>query len=259
MRKFALAASVVLVLAGCQTARTNKPGVGDDHVFIPGIEAEFPVKLTGDQALARLQEGSARFAAGTGGSAGVDASRSLARVKQTGTEGQKPFATILTCADSRTAPELFFDQGLGDLFVVRVAGNVTDTMGLASIEYSVDHLGVPLIVVVGHTRCGAVDAAVKTADSPTFVREPHHDPGHFDGNLTALVYAIIPAVEDAQRSGVVPLLNAAIRQNVLQSMRELSSRSVELAREIEAGDVKVMGAIYDVDKGTIEWIAPPAK
>jgi carbonic anhydrase len=188
----------------------------------------------------------------------VTASRSLARVKQTGSEGQKPFATILTCADSRTAPELFFDQGLGDLFVVRVAGNVTDTMGLASIEYSVDHLGVPLIVVVGHTRCGAVDAAVKTVDSPTVAREPHHDQSHFDGNLTALVNAIIPAVEDAKRTGVVPLLNASIRQNVLQSMRELSSRSVELEREISSGDVKVMGAIYDVDKGTIEWIAPPA-
>lgn len=254
------------VLAGCAVTPPNKPGVGDHHLFIPGIAAEQPAPLTGAQALTRLQEGNQRFVAGTGHDPQVTAARSLARVHNTGTEGQHPIAAVLTCADSRTPPELFLDQGFGDVFVVRVAGNVTDPMGLASLEYAVDHLGVPLVVVIGHTRCGAVDAAVKAVDAPSAAAEPSHPPEHYAGNLPGLVDAIEPAVRKAQRAlqqdaaqkGKTPsLLNASIRQNVLQSIAQLSSRSPVLAREISSGDLLVVGAVYDVERGSIEWMNAP--
>ncbi|MBL9140527.1 MAG: carbonic anhydrase [Phycisphaerae bacterium] len=227
--------------------------MGDRHQPIAGIEAVEPASLTGAQALARLQKASSQFAAGSTDAATLAAGRSIARVKQTGTEGQKPFAAVLTCADSRTPPEIFLAQGVGDLFVVRVAGNVTDTMGLASLEYAVDHLGVPLVVVMGHTRCGAVDAAVKASNVPAAKAEPGHaaaDPG----NLGKLVGAIEPAVKAAAREGGSPILLAAIRQNVRQSMAQLSSRSPVLKREIDSGDLLVVGAVYDVETGAVDWL-----
>lgn len=249
-----VACSASLALGACKGVPANQAGPGDEHVGIAGLVASSPTKATPDEALTRLREGNARFAAGKGGAEAAKL-RDLARVHATGTEGQRPFAAILTCADSRLPPEVVFDQGIGNLFVVRVAGNVTDTMGLASLEYGVDHLGVPLIVVLGHTRCGAVDAAVSSA---THAAKPddHHAPGEH-GNLEALVHAIEPAVKVAEREGGQPLLDAAIRANVRQSMAQLSSRSPVLAREIGAGDIRVVGAIYNVETGAIEWLDQP--
>lgn len=246
-----LACSASLAVGACKGVPANQAGPGDEHMGIAGMVASSPTKATPDEALMRLREGNARFAAGKGGAEAAKL-RDLARVRATGTEGQRPFAAVLTCADSRLPPEVVFDQGIGNLFVVRVAGNVTDTMGLASLEYGVDHLGVPLIVVLGHTRCGAVDAAVASA---THAAKPddHHAPGEY-GNIEALVHAIEPAVRVAEREGGQPLLDAAIRANVMQSMAQLSSRSQVLAREIGAGDIRVVGAIYNVETGAIEWL-----
>lgn len=261
------AVAVVALSASCRSVPPNKPGVGDHHVFIPGIEAETPSAVTAADALARLKDGNKRYSTGNGGASGVETARSLARVKTTGADGQKPFASVLTCADSRTPPEIFFDQGVGDIFVVRVAGNVTDTMGLASLEYGVDHLGIPLIVVVGHSKCGAVDAAVKSIIGGK--SEPHHEPEDFSANLPALVAAIEPAakvgIQDASTSkmGGIPaksspkILECAVRANVLQTMRQLRERSGILAREANAGDILIVGAIYDVDTGAIEWLPAP--
>jgi carbonic anhydrase len=240
---FALA---LLLLAGCASTHPQNSGTQSPAPqSAPAAAAPAP---TAAEALARLKAGGARFATGTGDAKALAAGRSHARVQETGTQGQRPFAAILTCADSRTPPEIFLDQGIGDLFVVRVAGNVTDPMGLASLEFGVDALKVPLIVVIGHTRCGAVDAAVQASSAPAGAA------GQPTGNLGALVAAIKPAVASARAEGGDPLLPAAIRANVRQSMAELSSRSPVLASRIAAGQVRVVGAVYDITTGVTEWL-----
>ncbi len=153
--------------------------------------------------------------------------------------GQRPFAIVLGCADSRTSPEVLFDQGLGDLFVVRVAGNVLDDHVLASIEYAVDHLGAQLIVVLGHQRCGAVQAAKETLEAKA------EAPAH----INSLVAAIKPAVE-ATRGADVETTIKANTENVVQSLR--SSEPV-LKKEVEAGAITVLGAYYDLDTGAVAF------
>lgn len=257
-----LAACTALATAvGCQTVPPNKAGAGDRHRHIPGIEAEHVTSTTAAQALEKLRDGNIRWATGRAATPALVESRSLERVRKTGTEGQHPIAAVLTCADSRTPPEVFLDQGIGDIFVVRVAGNVTDTMGLASLEYGVDHLGIPLIVVMGHTQCGAVDAAVK-ASKPASGGGNGASGGATDshasdaeiGNLGSLVNAILPAVAASHAPGEKPTLDAAIVANVRQTMAQLSSRSPVLAREIKSGDVRVVGAVYNVTTGAIDWL-----
>lgn len=256
-----LAACTALATAvGCQTVPPNKAGAGDRHRHIPGVEAEHVTSTTAAQALEKLRDGNVRWATGRAATPALSESRSLERVRKTGTEGQHPIAAVLTCADSRTPPEVFLDQGIGDIFVVRVAGNVTDTMGLASLEYGVDHLGIPLIVVMGHTQCGAVDAAVKAAKPASggtsgdkAAADSHVDDPEI-GNLGKLVNAILPAVAASHAPGEKPTLDAAIVANVRQTMAQLSSRSQVLAREIKSGDVRVVGAVYNVTTGAIDWL-----
>jgi carbonic anhydrase len=153
--------------------------------------------------------------------------------------GQQPFAIVLGCADSRTSPEVLFDQGLGDLFVIRVAGNVLDDHVLGSIEYAVDHLGAQLIVVLGHKRCGAVQAAKETLDSKA--EAPVH--------INSLVTALQPAVEATRGADVEATVNANI-ENVVQSLR---SSEPLLKKEVEAGAITVVGAYYDLDTGAVTF------
>ena len=145
--------------------------------------------VTPDAALARLKAGNARFVAQP-----VSAGKPTAARRAETAQTQDPFAIIVGCADSRTAPELVFDQNIGDLFVVRTAGNLVDDYGLGSIEYAVDHLGTRLIVVLGHARCGAVKAAMASATAP--------------GHVNSLVRAIQPAVEAAKNEKGDLLANA---------------------------------------------------
>ena len=155
---------------------------------------------------------------------------------------QDPFAVILTCSDSRLSPELVFDQGLGDLFVVRVAGNIVDAAILGSIEYAVVHLETPLVAVMGHENCGAVTA---TLDSLQHHTEPH-------GGVAALVNAITPAVAVAeQRPG--DLLENTIRANTAQS-RDAIVKSPELKEMLDSGSLKVVNAYYSLDAGTATLI-----
>ncbi|MBM3271573.1 MAG: carbonic anhydrase [Candidatus Sericytochromatia bacterium] len=158
-------------------------------------------------------------------------------------KGQQPFAVILGCADSRVPPEFVFDQGLGDLFVVRVAGNVVDPHVLGSIEYAVEHLGSPLIVVLGHERCGAVKAAVAGGD-----------PG---GHIGSLVTAIAPAVKQARAShppDADALLDRAIKANVHQVAVEMGRTSPILAAFLKAKRLAIRGARYDLDTGVVELV-----
>jgi len=155
------------------------------------------------------------------------------------TTTQHPHATILSCADSRVAPEIVFDQGLGDLFDVRVAGNIAGDAEIASIEYAADHLGVPVVVVLGHQRCGAVTAAT--------------EPGEAHGHLPVLIAAIRPAVEQA-RGMPGDTIDNAVRINVENVVRQLTGSQPGLAGMTAAGRLQVVGAVYSLDTGKIEWL-----
>lgn len=158
-------------------------------------------------------------------------------------EGQSPFATVVACADSRVAPELVFDQGLGDLFVVRVAGNVVDSAALGSIEYAAEHLHVPLIVVLGHERCGAVEAALRGGKAP--------------GHIGALVEAIRPAIVASRREPGDALDNA-VRAQIRSVVEQLERSTPVLSHLIGAGKLTVTGARYDLDTGAVEFLDAPA-
>ena len=195
---------------------------------------------TPDNALKLLQEGHARYQTGQS----IHPRADQARRDLTSTKGQHPFATVMACSDSREPVEIIFDQGIGDLFIIRVAGNVSGEDEIGSIEYGVDHLNTPVMVVLGHTHCGAVTAAVTGA-------EVH-------GSIPFLVEKIVPAVEKAQKShpdlhgeNLVP---EAIKANVWQAIEDLLKKSPAVRARVKDGRLKVVGAIYDLATGGIEWL-----
>lgn len=193
-----------------------------------------------EQALQSLMDGNYRFVDGVSTHPRVDADR----ITQTATEGQKPFATILTCSDSRVPPEIVFDQGIGDLFIVRVAGNVISPDEAGSIEYGTGHLHTPLLVVLGHTSCGAVTAAAQHAQ--------------VEGNVQQLLERIQPAVVAAQRQDAnlagAALVSAAIRENVWNSVEVLLTSSEEIRHLVSEDKLRVVGAIYDIRTGNVRWL-----
>lgn len=191
-----------------------------------------------DEALKRLVDGNARYAANTAANKDFSAGRA-ARA-----ESQHPFAAIVSCADSRVAPELAFDQGPGELFVVRVAGNFVNTDGLASLEYGVKFLGIPLIMVLGHTNCGAVDATIKVLK----------DNAELPGHLPELVNSIKPAVEVAKKAGSDDLLDRAITENVRHNVAELNKAEPIVSRLVGDGRVKVVGGVYDLATGKVALV-----
>ena len=195
------------------------------------LHAEEAKGVPADEALARLVEGNKRFVQMKLTHPEQDASCRTSLSK-----GQQPFAVILGCSDSRVPPEVIFDLGLGDLFVVRVAGNVADDIGIASIEYAVEHLGSRLIVVLGHERCGAVTAAVKG--------------GEFPGHLPALMTALKPAVDKSKGAAG----DAAVLANVDLTAKQLRESKPILAELVEKGEIKIVGARYDLDSGAVELI-----
>ena len=153
--------------------------------------------------------------------------------------GQQPHAVILACADSRVAPEIVFDKGLGDLFTVRVAGNIAGDPEIASIEYAVEHLHVPLIVVMGHQSCGAVGAAIEGGEAP--------------GHLPALIDAIKPSVDKA-RAMKGDLSDNAIRVNVEAVVAQLEASRPILAEHVADGSLKVIGGVYSLKTGRVAWL-----
>jgi carbonic anhydrase len=155
--------------------------------------------------------------------------------------GQHPHAVVLSCADSRVAPEIILDQGLGDLFDIRVAGNIASDTELASIEYAAAHLHTPLVVVLGHQKCGAVTAAA--------------EPGEGEGHLPALLALIRPAVEKA-RGQQGDLIENAVRINVENVVRQIRSSTPVLREFVDRGALTVVGAVYSLDSGQITWLAP---
>lgn len=196
---------------------------------------------TADQALTGLLAGNTRFASGTPSSL-----RRQEKHFRTLATAQHPHSIVVTCADSRVAPEILFDAGLGDIFVVRVAGNVVDSAGAVvtgSIEYAVAELNVPLIMVLGHSNCGAVKAAMEQIDAKTPL------PGAIDG----LVELIKPAVLRSKGRAGNPLDNA-IRENVSIGVERLKRLDPILGPSVRDGKVKVVGGVYDLATGRVTVI-----
>jgi carbonic anhydrase len=191
-----------------------------------------------EEALQRLRAGNARFVRGELAPRDLSAQRRRELAK-----GQHPFAVILACADSRVAPELIFDQGLGDLFVLRVAGNVTDPAILGSIEYAVQHLQVPLVVVLGHDHCGAVAAALGGSPLP--------------GNLGKLIREVHVGQDLPKEPG--PALTTAIKNNARQQASRLTQHSTVLRDFAARGRLRVVSAIYLLETGTVEWLETSPK
>lgn len=195
-------------------------------------------RLIHEAAVALLKEGNARYLSGKSQHPNLDAERRASTVA----DGQEPLATILACSDSREPVELIFDRGIGDLFVVRVAGNIAGVSELATVEYGVGHLNTPLLVVMGHTKCGAVTAVVKGAE--------------LHGHLPALAEKIKPAVELARTQTADPdaVVPAAIRANVLHTIGDIISQSSIVREKLIAGKVQIVGAVYDLEQGTVAWL-----
>ncbi len=197
--------------------------------------------LTPNQALAKLIEGNRRFVSDQRPVADISTKRRLEIAKS-----QSPFAVLVGCADSRVGPEHLFGGGLGELFIVRTAGNYVDDAGYGSIAYAVAALGTPLIVVLGHERCGAVDAATKLVT----------DNSQLPPSLTRMVKPILPAVIDARANlgTKTDLVDHAIHMNVRHVVRGLRETSDPiLAEPLKAGKVKVVGAYYDLDTGAVDF------
>jgi len=229
------------------TLRCKKIGMLTVTIFITALAlgAGAPVSnkssaITADKAQAALKEGNARFAAGKA----QNPNSTLARVADTARNGQHPIAAVLACSDSRVPVERIFDQGIGDVFVLRVAGNVADTDEIGSIEYATQYLSTPLVVVLGHTDCGAVSAVAAETQ--------------VEGSLQLLLDHIRPAVDKVRQehpdAGSQTIVPAAIRANIWQSIEDILTTSDAISDMVKSGKVKIVGALYDVSTGKVEWM-----
>lgn len=216
---------------------------------VPRHGAERPGDL---DPIERLLTGNARWVEGRASHFNQDRDR-----RRETAQGQHPFAAIVGCADSRVPPEIVFDQGLGDLFVVRCAGNVLDDLALASLEYAVEHLGVRTIVVLGHERCGAVQAALQGGELPGHLRylaralAPH---------LEHVRRKLPPASSDEAEGAHVPpripaeLLDEGVCENVAAIVGELADCEPILGELEHTGELRIVGARYDLDSGKVELL-----
>lgn len=214
-----------LALAPAATAKETKPPPKPQNVLPP------------DAALDRLVKGNLRYVEG------VSRRHDFKHEREALSGGQNPFAGILSCADSRIAPEYAFDTGRGDLFVCRVAGNFASDEMIASLEYAQSVLGVPLFMVLGHDSCGAVDAAIKSLKDNTTL------PGH----LPSLVTAIAPAVK-ATEGKPGDRLAIAIRQNVIDNVARLKTATPILSAAVDQGKLRIVGAVYRLADGKVKLV-----
>jgi carbonic anhydrase len=221
--RFASLLVVCSLLFGNEVGRAADPEHSDQPMISPA------------DAVSKLKEGNGRYTGGNLQHPGQTAER---RTELANT--QHPFATIISCSDSRVPPEIVFDQGLGDLFIVRVAGNVINAEGLGSVEYSVDHLGTRLILVLGHQSCGAVKAAKETIAAK----------GKAPGHIQSLVTAIKPAVDATAKDD----LDTTIKANVKNVVQALRSSTPILKAEVDSGKIQVVGGYYSLDTGAVTFL-----
>jgi len=188
--------------------------------------------MTSQEGLQRLKEGNARFVEDL-----LDGKLQNSSRRESLIGSQKPYAIVLGCADSRVVPELSFDTGLGELFTIRVAGNVANTSSIASIEYAVAHLGTKLIVVLGHQSCGAVTAAI--------------DGGDNGKNLNHLLDHIAPAIATLEQNASV---NDVVKKNVELTATVLINNSTIIKNAVDSNDVKIVSAYYNLDSGKVDFL-----
>jgi carbonic anhydrase len=198
-----------------------------------------PSSLPPEEALRRLMDGNRRFRDENAASSARSWSRQLA------TEQQRPFAIVLGCSDSRTPIEILFDQGFGDLFVVRIAGNIVAPSVVGSIEFAASQFGTRLVVVMGHTRCGAIGATVKAIETGL---------GPESRNIRAITDRIAPHIEGLVRPGDTDgIIREAVRANVRASADHLRHGSALLEQLVVAGRVVVVGAEYELETGAVHF------
>ena len=231
-----------LKLAGMSAGALLLAG-GLPHQWAEAAEADTPAPkpqnlITPDLALQRLMEGNQRYITGE------SKTHDFKDEREALVSGQNPFVAVLSCADSRIAPEYAFDTARGDLFAVRVAGNFVTDEGTASLEYAVLALGAPVIVVLGHESCGAFAAAIKTTQDNTV----------YPGQIQKLTLTLKPVVEKVLKQPGDLLLNATV-QNVKDSVQTLKSASPVLSQAISVGKLKIVGGIYRLATGKVDLIA----
>jgi carbonic anhydrase len=219
-------------------AKADDHGKADGHGKESAAAGAAPMP-SGDEALALLVAGNADFASGKAAHPRQDSRRLLLTAG-----AERPFVTVLSCSDSRVMPEVIFDQGVGDAYVVRVSGNIAGHEQIASLEYGVDHLGTPLVVVLGHTKCGFVASVCKGTAA--------------HGHSKDLVSHIKPAVDATKKK--LPSLAAdeivpeAIRANVVTSMGDVIKGSASIRKRLKDGKVRVVGGVYNIESGKVEWL-----
>ena len=198
-------------------------------------------KVTQEHALQILQEGNARFVAGKRD----HPHEFLTRAQETAEYGQRPIATFLSCSDSRVPLEIIFDQNIGDLFIIRVAGNICRDSQLGSIEFGVKYAETSLCVVLGHTKCGAVTAACTGQE--------------LEENIQTLVQSIAPAVERAKaltgRTGD-EIVEVCCRENVFVQIETMFKKSSLLRKAAQNGELSIIGAVYDIETGLVTFLGP---
>ena len=196
--------------------------------------------LPADEAMQRLKDGNARHVAGKT----IHDGQGQKRREELAKTGQRPIATILGCSDSRAPLEIIFDQGVGDIFVVRVAGNVAGPSELGSIEYGVASLGTPVVLVLGHSSCGAVSAALHNKAVPA--------------NIAGIINQIRPAVAKAKawspNASGAELVNKSVKANVWQSMEAVLRKSREVREHVKDGRILLVGGVYDLESGQVAWL-----
>lgn len=215
------------------TKDNTKAKVAKEQVAVvkPHTASSPPANLAADDALRKLVAGNQRFVSATQARPDQTIERRMEIAAS-----QKPFAIIVSCSDSRVPPEVIFDQGLGDLFVIRTAGQVVADLEIGSIEYAVEHIGVNLILVLGHERCGAVKATVEGGEAP--------------GSIGSICKLIQPAVDKAKFQGG-DVVDGAVKLHV-GNVTERIGKSPIIREGVQSGRVKVMRAYYDLDEGTVK-------
>lgn len=216
-------------------------GLGIVVLAVAALASSGGVGVTADEALRKLQDGNKRYV----GNQLNTCKESSAAKRESLAKGQKPYAIILSCSDSRVPPEIIFDKTLGEIFVIRVAGNIPDAIVLGSIEYAVEHIGSPLIMILGHERCGAVTAAVQAKSA-------------VEGNIGAIVKTIAPAVVQAKKEAKgksdAELVEAAVNASVRLVARNVVKQSLIIAKLVKEGKVKILTAKYDLDDGIVSLL-----
>ncbi len=236
MKRALLSLSVLLCFSVSGWSQQAAPAPTPHHAHDAAKPAASP-----DEIWAHLMAGNKRFVAGT------TKARLVVPLRKKLASGQSPNVIVLSCSDSRVSPELIFDQSLGDLFVVRTAGNVADPVALGSIEYAVDHIHSPVLLVLGHQKCGAVMAACSGDKMPS-------------ANLDAIMNKIGPAVNQAKTYAKADdLLDASIKENVQQSAKDVLANSEIIRNAVQAGKLKVFEAEYSLDTGEVTRLNESAK